>query len=62
MKKAVILFRDEHVREYSDVMLDHENRIVLIQENNEIVGFIPYEAILVFSWIEEEKEREEVSE
>lgn len=62
MKKAAILCRDEHVREYSDVMLDHENRIVLIQENNEIVGFIPYEAILVFSWIEEEKEREEVSE
>lgn len=55
MPKAVIEFIDGHTTVYSNVSLDHENRIVIIYGDNENVGFVPYEVIMAFSW----KQREE---
>ena len=47
-------FVDKDRVQYENVIADHKNRILLILENEEVVAFCPYEAILCVSLLEKE--------
>jgi cytochrome oxidase Cu insertion factor (SCO1/SenC/PrrC family) len=59
MSEAVVEYVDGHSVHYEDVLPDHSNRVLLISRNGEVVGFTPYEAVLVVVWKKKEQEENE---
>jgi len=54
MPEAEVEFIDKDRIHYENVIADHQNRILLILENEKVVAFCPYEAILCVSLLEKE--------
>jgi len=60
MPKARIEFNDGSTLTYDDVGVDYEHRVVVIYKTeNQNEGFIPFEAIVALSWIEDNGDNNE---